>query len=528
MKSAGLRLSVLPLLLSSLFAMGQVAVTTYHNDNYRSGVNDHETILTPSNVNEVQFGKRLTLPVQGYIYAQPLYVPNVSINGVLHNVVYVVTEHDQAYAFDVKTGAQLWEKNFLISTNPTKTIRPISSSDNGCSGTGNEIGITSTPVIDLSSNEIYIVAATKEIVGGVVTFYNRLHVVDIRTGVEKLAGPYFGAPIKARTPGTGSGSVDGYLTFNPLMQIQRSALTLANGLIYVAWAGYCDIPPFHGYVMAFNENSLQPSGVFVTTPNSYDGGVWNSGSGAAVDSLNKVYFPTGNGLFDVYVGGIDYADSVMRLSWTGSQPVVEDYFTPWDQVFLNVRDDDVASGGVLLLPDQPGAQYPHLLMQTGKEGTIDLINRDNMGHFHPSGDNQIVQTLPMILGDQYWGGPAMWNNNFYLGAQNSPLEAFHYDPAAQQIQAQYTSKTPETFGYPGPSPSISANGTSDGIVWIFGSDSVVRAYDANNLAVELYNSNQNRQRDRAGTAVQFVVPTVADGMVFVGAENEVDVYGLLN
>jgi outer membrane protein assembly factor BamB len=514
------------LLLSSVLATAQVAVTTYHNDNYRSGANTNETILTPSNVNEVQFGKLHTLSVTGYVYGQPLYVPSVNINGVLHNVVYAVTEHDQAYAFDANTGRQLWEKNFLISTNPAKTILPISGRDNNCYVTGNEIGITSSPVIDITSNEIYLVAATKEIVNNVTTFYNRMHVLDIRTGVEKLSGPYFGAAITAKVPGTGSGSVDGYITFDPRMQIQRAALTFSNGLVFVAWAGYCDFPPFHGYVMAFNKNTLQPSGVFVTTPNGFDGGIWNSGSGAAVDSSNNIYLPTGNGFFDAYLGGSDYGDSILRLLWAGGHPVVTDYFTPWNQAWLNLVDHDVASGGVLLLPDQPGAPYPHLLVQCGKEGTIDLVNRDNMGHFHAGGDTQIVQTLPYII-TEFWGSPAMWNNNLYFGGQNAPLEAFYYNPETQQIQVQFTSQTAEDFTYPGPTPSVSANGVNDGIVWIFGSDSIVRAYDANNLATELYNSNQNPGRDKAGTVVQFVVPTVADGMVFVGAKNEVDVYGLL-
>src|SRR5271165_3815622 len=499
--------SAMWLLLSSVFAVGQVAVTTYHNDNYRSGANTKEAILTPSNVNEVQFGKLHTLPVTGYVYAQPLYVPNVNINGVLHNVLYIVTEHDQVYAFDAKTGKLLWQKNFLIPTNPTKTILPISSDDTNCTVTGNEIGITSTPVIDLTSNEIYIVAATKEIVNNVTTFYNRMHVLDIRTGVEKLLGPYF--------------------TFSPLEQIQRSALTLTNGLIFVAWASYCDNPPFHGWVMAFNKNTLLPSGVFMPTPNGIDGGIWMSGSGTAVDSSNNIYLATGNGFFDVYVGGSDYGDSILRLSWTGNQPVVTDYFTPWDQAMLNSYDNDVASGGILLLPDQPGAPYPHLLVQCGKEGTIDLVNRDNMGHFHAGSDTQIVQTLPYII-TNFWGSPAMWENNLYFGGQNSALKAFSYNPETQQIQAGFTSQTPEGFTYPGPTPSVSSNGANDGIVWIFGSDSIVHAYDANNLATELYNSNQNPGRDKAGIPVQFVLPTVADGMVFVGAENEVDVYGLLN
>ena len=522
-----LGVTVVLLLLCSVFATGQVAVTTYHNDNYRSGVNSHEIVLTPSNVNEVTFGKRLVLPVTGYAFAQPLYVPNVNINGTLHNVVYEVTEHDQAYAFDVNTGQPIWHKDFLISTSPLKTILPMSGNDTGCTVVGNEIGITSTPVIDVTTNEIYIVAATKEIFNGNTKFYQRMHVLDIRTGVEKMLGPAYGAPITATLPGTGSGSINGYITFDPQHQLQRSALTLANGLIYVSWAGFCDFGTYHGWIMAFNKSTLWPSGAFLATPDGNQGGIWSSGSGMAVDAQNNLYVPTGNGLFDINVGGVDYGDSVLRFSWPGNQPVVQDYFTPWNQAWLSFRDYDVASAGVLLLPDQPGAPHPHLLVQTTKEGTIDLVDRDNMGRFDPAGDHQIVQTLPLIL-TNFWGSPVMWNNNLYLGGQFAQLEAFHYDSVKQQIQVPFTSATPETFQYPGPTPSISSNGTQNGIVWIFGSDSVLHAYDANNLANEFYNSNQNPGRDRAGSVLQFEVPTVADGMVMIGARNEVDVYGLLN
>lgn len=524
---------VFVLVFSSLFAAAQVAVTTYHNDNSRSGLNANETILRPANVNQSQFGKRLVLPVTGYVYAQPLYVPGVNINGTLHNVVYVATEHDQVYAFDANTGQQLWQTSF-IGTFGNKQILTVSSiNDLGCGDLIPEVGITSTPVIDLTTNYIYVVAKTKEIVSGVTTFYQRMHVLDIRTGTEILLNPYFGAPITAKTPGTGSGSVGGYLTFDPKMEHQRSALALANGMVFVSWGAHCDIGNYHGYVMGFSKSSLHPSGVFVTTPNAYEGGVWAGGWGPAVDSGNFVYVPTGNGYFDVNVGGIDYGDSILRLSWAGVLPRVADYFTPWDQAMLNSYDTDVASGGILLLPDQPGAPYPHLLVQAGKEGTIDLVNRDNMGHFHAGGDTQIVQTLRDITGGIF-GGPAMWNDNLYFGGISSPMEAFYYDPVAQQIQANYTSATPEIFSFPGPTPSISANGTSNAIAWIVETDTyhggaaVLRAYDATNLATELYNSNQNPQRDQAGAPAKFSVPTIADGQVFVGAVNEVDVYGLLN
>ena len=527
------RVFALFLLLSSRFAVGQIAVTTYHNDNYRSGLNAKETILTPANVNEVTFGKRLVLPVMGYVYAQPLYVPNVNINGTLHNVVYVATEHDQVYAFDANSGQQLWQTGF-IGTFGNKQILPVPSSDLGCNDLVPEIGITSTPVIDLTTNEIYVVAKTKEIVSGTTTYYQRMHVLDIRTGTEVFLDAYFGAPITAKTPGTGSGSSGGYLTFDPLWQNQRAALTLSNGLIFVAWGSHCDYLTFHGYVMAFSKSSLRPTGVFVTTPNAYDGGIWQSGWGPAVDSANFIYVPTGNGYFDVNVGGKDYGDSILRLSWSSVLPGVADYFTPWDQAMLNSYNTDVSSGGVLLLPDQPGAPYPHLLVQAGKEGTVDLVNRDNMGHYNPAGDTQIVQTLPHLV-DGVFGGPTIWNNNLYFGSVHDPVEAFYYDPVAQQIQPSYTSETPETFYYPPPTPSVSSNGLTNAIVWVvdvnaygIGGNAVLRAYDATNLATEFYNSTQNQQRDQAGGAGKFTVPTVADGMVFVGALNEVDVYGLLN
>ncbi len=524
--------SLLVLLLSSLFAVGQVAVTTYHNDNYRSGLNANESILTPSNVNEVQFGKSLVLPVAGYVYAQPLYVPGVNINGTRHNVVYVATEHDQVYAFDANTGQQLWQKSF-IGTFGSRQIATVSGSDDlGCGDIVPEVGITSTPVIDLTNNQIYVVAKTKEILNNNTKFYQRMHALDIRTGQENLSDLYFGAPITARTPGTGAGSVDGYLTFDPLMENQRAALALSNGVIFVAWGAHCDIGNFHGYVMGFVASSLRPDGVFVTTPDAYEGGIWMSGSGPAVDALGNIYVPTGNGYFDVNVGGIDYGDSILRLSWAGLQPAVTDYFTTWDQAQLNASDLDVASGGVLLLPDQPGATYPHLLVQVGKEGTIQLVDRDNMGHFNPAGDTQIVQTLPFII-EGIFGAPTMWNNNLYFGGWLAPLKAFYYDPVGQQIQEQYTSKTREGFYYPGPTVSISANGTSNAIAWIIQTDAypvgnaVLRAYDATNLATEFYNSTLNQARDQAGRAVKFATPTVADGMVFVGAQNEVDVYTLL-
>jgi hypothetical protein len=284
--------------------------------------------------------------------------------------------------------------------------------------------------------------------------------------------------------------------------------------------------------MAFNKSNLANTAVWVDTPNGVEGGFWASGSGAAADASGSIYAPTGNGTFDVNTGGTDYGDSVLRLTWSNGGFTVNDYFTPWDQQNLDNEDGDVASGGVLLLPDQPGAQYPHLLLQVGKEGTIDLINRDNMGHFHTGNDSQIVQTLP-FANNGVWGSEAFWNNNAYLGPQYGHMQAFSFNPSTQKLSTSPTSTTTASFNFPGPTPAVSANGTTNGVVGAIQSDNpggvaTLHAYDATNLATELYNSEQNSSRDRAGLPVKFVVPTVADGHVFVGVQNQVSMYGLLN
>ncbi len=502
----------------------QVAVTTYQNDNYRSGTNPGETTLTLSNVNASQFGRRTVFSVTGYVYAQPLYVPNVNIKGVLHNVLYVATEHDQVYAFDVNSGQQLWSKNLLIGIGPLLQVSPVSSNDVNCGDLVPEIGITGTPVIDTATNEMFLVAKTKEYnaVTKTTTFYQTLYALDIRTGFLRTP-PH---RVNGRVPGTGEGSKNGILTFDPLLEGQRASLLLQNGNVFVGWASHCDNRPYHGWLMGFNEIALYPSGVWVDTPNGREGGFW--GSGPAVDSSGAIYAASGNGAYD---SNADYGDSIMRLSWSSTGITLQDYFTPWDQLALDSNDTDVGSGGVLLLPDQPGAQYPHLLVQAGKEGTIDLINRDNMGHFHSGNDDQIVQTLPFIIGALF-GGPAFWNNNLYTGGMNDQLKAFAYNAQTQQLSAGPVAQSPETFGFPGPTPAVSSNGTSNGIVWIVETDAypgtaVLRAYNANSLGTELYNSQQNPTRDAAPLAVKFTVPTVADGHVFVAGQNQVAMYGLL-
>jgi len=515
------------LVLCSTLLSAQVAVTTYQNDNYRSGTNTHESILTLGNVNVSQFGRRAVFPVQGFVYAQPLYVPNVNIGGVLHNVVYIATEHDQVYAFDVNSGQQLWRKNLLIGSGPLLQVSPVSSSDVDCDDLVPEIGITGTPVIDTATNEIFLVAKTKEydLRTHTTTFFQTLYALDIRSGALRTP-PH---RIFASFSGSGSGTQTGSLTFDPRVEGQRAALLLQNGQVIVAEASHCDLGAYHGWLLAFNELVLYPSGIYVDTPNGREGGYWGGGSGPAADSSGGIYLTTGNGTYD---SNSDYGDSILRLSWSTSGFALTDYFTPWDQGNLDYYDIDLGSGGVTLLPDQPGSTYPHLLVQAGKEGTIDLVNRDNMGHFHPNNDDQIVQTLPFIIGG-VWGAPAFWNNNVYFGGQYDHLKAFGYDPQAQLLSTGPTSQSSWVFNFPGPTPAVSSNGTSNGIVWIIQSDqygggtAVLRAYNANNLNTELYNSQQNPSRDGAGYAVKFTVPTIADGHVFVGAENQVSMYGLL-
>jgi hypothetical protein len=515
----------------SCLLTAQVAVPIYQYDNSHSGTNTNEVTLTPSNVNVSQFGRVGIFTVQGYVYAQPLYLPNLTIGGTSHNVLFVATEHDQLYAFDVNSGQQLWHTNFLAGSSPRLVISTVSSSDVSCGDLVPEIGITGTPVIDTTTNTLYVVAETKQYnpVNNAKSFVHTLHAVDITTGLDK-ASPH---NIVAVARGIGSGSIGGVIAFNGLLANQRPSLLLANGQVIVSWSSHCDIGTYHGWVMSFNETTLAPSGVLIDTPNGYEGGFWGGGAGPTVDEAGSIYSATGNGYFDVNNGGIDYGDSVLRMTWSGSGLAIADYFTPWDQKTLDDNDADVNSGGVLLLPDQSGP-YPHLLVQVGKEGTIDLINRDNMGHFHPGNDSQIVQTLQYAIGG-VWGAPAFWNNNGYFGGSYDHLKVFPFNPQKGLFATSPTSESPEEFGFPGPTPVVSSNGTSNGVVWIIetdnyggGGNAILHAYNAGNLSSELYNSQQNSGRDQAGAAVKFAVPTVADGHVFVGTVGQVDMYGLLN
>jgi hypothetical protein len=516
-----------------------VNVLTYHNDTLRTGLNNQEGSLTLQNVNVATFGKVFTDSVDGQVFAQPLVLTGVAVpNQGTHDLVFVATEHDSLYAFDARRGTLIWQDSFI---NPQAGVTPIPDSDVN----GNiypENGITGTPVIDPSTGTLYLLAVTKEVANGVNSYVQRLHAIDVTTGAEKFGGPtvvadtqfdgtnytYVSGP---SVPGTGDGSVNGVVYFNAMRQMQRPGLLLLNGVVYSAWASYGDNGPYHGWVLGYNASSLQlaSGAVFNVDPNGSDAGVWMAGAGLAADAQGNIYFSTGNGTFDVNQGGIDYGDSLVKLS-TQSGLSVADYFTPSNQAQLDSQDQDLGSGGVLLLPNQPGP-YPHLLVQSFKLGTIFVVNRDNMGQFDPNTDH-VVQELPDALGGM-WSMPAYFNGSIYFNGVGDVLKAFQLFGSDTLSGAQVSAST-NSIGYPGATPSISANGTANGIVWILqndgfgsGSPTILHAYDASDPSRELYNSAQDGSRDQAGPAVEFTVPTVVNGHVYVGTGNNLTVYGLL-
>jgi hypothetical protein len=505
-------------------------VLTFHNDNARDGVNSRETMLTPANVNSAQFGKVFSFPVDGYVYAQPLYVPRVKIpgNGV-HNVVYVATEHDSVYAFDAEglVSTPLWQRSFI---NPAKGITTVPSSDTKSGDIVPEVGITSTPVIDPTSGILYVVALTKVVNATThgVSYQQTLHALALTTGAERLGGPRLIDPLMR---GTGAGSYDGQIPFNALSQGQRAGLLLSKGVIYIAFASHGDNPPYHGLVIAYGAAHLGRLAVFDDTPDGSDGGIWQSGNGPAADAQGRIYVASGNGTFDLSPDHRGLGDSIIELSFSRLFGFsVKTYFTPYDQADLSTTDLDFGDSGVLLLPDQPTAPV-HLAVSAGKDGVIYMVNRDKMGGYNPSNNDQIVQALSGALAGGVWAVPAFFYNTMYLGSAEDFLKGFTL--SSGQFPSTATMQTPVTFSFPGTSPSISANSSLDAIVWTLnnggyasGSPTVLYAFDTN--LNELYDSTQaSNNGDQAGGAVKFTVPTIANGRVYVGTETELDVYGLL-
>lgn len=496
-------------------ALGQVNVYTEHNDVFRSGQNTSETYLTTSNVNSNQFGKLFTYSLDGYAVAQPLYVSGLSIPGQgTHNVIFVATQHDSVFAYDADNlqSTPLWSVNFTNAANGITTV-PIA--DQGCGNVTKytEVGIMGTPVIDAGSNTMYVSVKTME--NG--NYVHRLHALDITTGAEK-----FGGPVQI----TGSVNTQkGTLNFDSLSQEQRPGLLLSNGVVYIAFGSNgCDRGA-QGWVMAYDEATLKQVGVFCTMPNSpYGGSVWQGGVGLGADASGNVYAITANGLFDANTGGSDFGDTFLKLGLVGSQLVWTDYFTPYDQQTMSQNDLDLGSGGALLLPDQSG-NYPHLILGAGKTGNIYVINRDNMGQYNPNGNSQIVQYITGQLGAVY-GAPVYWNNNVYFVPVHDAIKAFSVTNGLLSTTPVAKSFNVQSQG----NPSISANGNSNGILWMVRSylttSTMLSAFNASALKTELYNTTKAGSRDTLGGIMRFVTPTIANGRVYVGTDTQLVVYGL--
>jgi uncharacterized protein (TIGR03437 family) len=500
------------LILSVLSLNGQVNVLTYHNDLSRTGQNLGETILTPASLQAGEFGQLFSRPVDGQVYGQPLYMWGLNVAGKgVHNVVFIVTEHDSVYAFDAdnNTGANrapLWQASFI---NPAAGVTSVSAAILECADIAPEVGITSTPVIDPNTGTLYVVAMTLEDFGQ--TYVHRLHALDVATGAERPGSP---VEIAASVPGTGDGNTT--VTFKPWLYKQRAGLLLLNGVVYTAWASHCDSGNYHGWLIGYDATTLQRTAVYISTPNWEAGSIWQSGAAPAADANGNIYIVTGNGTFDAERGGVDLGDTVIKLAATNGLSVA-DYFTPFNADLLAIKDLDLGSSGALLLPDSAGTpQHPHLLVTAGKEGRIYMIDRDRMGTFSPESDGQIVQSLPASIGPLY-GIPAYFNNTVFFGAKNDALKAFTISNG--MLPQTPSSESTGPIPYLGSVPSISASGWRNGIVWTIQPDALY-AFDAANLANELYHGS-------FGSYVKFSTPTIANGKVYVGTENAVAVFGLL-
>lgn len=509
------------LMLAASLAAGQVSVTTEHNDNSRTGQNVSETFLTPGNVVSKYFGKLFTQSVDGLVVAQPLYLPGVAIPGAgTHNVVYVVTQHDSVFAFDAgnnqgSNALPLWSTSFI---NPAAGVTTESGTDQGCAPeTGfAEVGIMGTPAIDSTTNTLYVVAKTTE--SGSYIF--RLHALDVTTGQEKFGGP-------VSITGSVVNSLGSTVPFVIKHQAQRPGLLLLNGNVYIGFGSNgCDHNA-HGWVFAYDATTLQQTGVFNTSPDVKEGAsIWQSGAGLAGDADGNVYFATAAlGVFDANMGGMDFGDSVLKLNLSSGSLTWTDYFTPFNENFLNTNDLDLGSGGVVLLPDQQSTT-PHLLLAAGKDGVIYLIDRDNMGQFHLNLDS-VVQKVSTAIG-QIYSIPVYWNGTvYYVGTQNHPMQAYALN--AGMLSTLPVAQSPIISDRS--LPSLSANGTTNGIIWLLRGTSyaapLLTAFNATNLAIT-YSSNQAPgNRDTLGPVAHFATPAIANGRVYVGTATQLAVYGLM-
>lgn len=502
-------------------------VLTYHNDNMRTGRNQSETTLTLKNVNSNTFGKLFVLGTDGLVDAQPLYAPNLTVGGSTHNVLFVASENDTLYGFDADTGAPLWQVTMLATGE-------VPSDNRGCGQVTPKIGVTSTPVIDLTvgpHGTIYVVAMSKDSSGN---YYQRLHALDVTTGAEQFGGP---VAVAAKYPGTGDNSQGGYVIFDPKQYKERAGLLLLNHTVYTSWTSHCDIRPYTGWIMSYNETTLAQESVLNLTPNGSEGSIWQAGAGPAADSTGNIYFLDANGTFDTTldqngfpING-DYGNAIMKLSTRKGKLAVADYFNMYNTVSESDADEDLGSGGAMVVPNfKDGSGTMHqLVVGAGKDSNIYLANRLNMGKFNPNNNSQIYQEVTGALAGQVFSMPAFANSRIYYGAVGDTVKAFAFNSNGQ-LNTTPQSATSTHFGYPGATPSISGSAKANLILWATENTSpaVLHAYNANNLAVELYNSNQaSGGRDHFGNGNKFITPTIANGKVYVGTQNGVGVFGLL-
>jgi hypothetical protein len=503
-----------------------VDVTTYHYDNLRTGENVNETTLTPANVNQTKFGKIGSFSVDGHVDAQPLYLSNVAIpNNGTRNVLYVATEHDSVYAFDAdsvsgNSSTTLWHSSTLAAGE-------TSSDDRGCGQVTPEIGITSTPVIDRTRNAIYLVAVSKTTGGN---YIHRIHALNLTTGAELFGGP---TTITATYPGSGANSSNGSVIFDPKQYNERPGLLQVGGTIYTTWGSHCDAGPYTSWVMSYSADTLQQTSVVNLVPNGNEGGIWMAGTAPAADPSGNIYFIVGNGDFGTTLDGNGFpankncGNCFAKVSSTAPLTLL-DYFTPLNTVSESNADTDFGSGGPLLLPDvvDVNGTTRHLAVGSGKDSIIYVVDRDNMGKFNSSQDNIYQQISGQISGG-VWSKPSYFNNTVYYGSVGDSIKAFPI--VSGKLSTSPSSRSAHNFGYPGATPSISASGATNGIVWVVenGGTGVLHAYDATNLATELYNSNQAANSRDQFSGNKFITPMVANGKVYVGTQSSVTAFGLL-
>jgi len=500
-------------------------VLTWHNDAARTGQYLSEAALTPATVDTAHFGLKAMWPVDGPVNAQPLYASAVGFpGGSMHNVVIAATEHDSVYAFDADAGTVLWQESVLPAGETPSDTR-------NCGQVVPQIGITATPVIDRalgSSGTVFVVAMSKNAAS---QYFQRIHALDLATGAERPGSP---VAVQATYPGNGANSAGGVVSFDPAAYNERAALLIAGGALYTAWGSHCDIDPYTGWILSYDEASLASRSVLNVTPNGQRGAFWNSGAGPALDAGGSLYLLAGNGTFDTTLTGAgfpalgDYGNGFLRIATAGTLSVA-DYFATSDTVQQSNADSDLGSGGAMVLPDQvdAGGATRHLAIGAGKDGNIYLVDRDSMGKFDAAA-NHAYQVIAGALPGGVFSSPAYFNGAVYYGSVGARLQRFVLQAARLATTAASQSAT--TFGYPGTTPSVSANGSSGAIVWAVenASPAVLHAYDATDLARELYNSNQNAARDSPGPGNKFITPTVAAGKVLLGTTNSVAVYGLLH